>query len=669
MTASPGTRAPGHPPGLAYRPDIDGLRAIAVAAVVAFHAFPDLVPGGFVGVDVFFVISGYLITGLIFSRLAAGRFSFADFYARRIRRIFPALALVLAACYAAGWISLVADEFATLGEHVAGGAGFVANFVLWAESGYFDLDSDRKPLLHLWSLGVEEQFYLAWPLLLFLAWQVRAWLGQVILLVGVASLVAGLWLLADDPAGRFYSPVGRLWELSLGALLCHANSAAPAPGSGRVRGLAAWCGLALVLAATFFLDGQLAYPGYWALIPTLGTALVVWAGSDTWLNRRVLASTSLVGVGLISYPLYLWHWPLLSFGRILGAGTPAATTRLAAIVAAVLMAWATYALVERPIRQGRAGRAAVPALCVVMALLVAAGLVTSGTGGLPFRRVNELNPVLATAVMGADHRHVAERCGLAGDEQRLVQFCFEDEREPPRFATWGDSHAQALFWGLVAESGAGRRWRNVGNPACAPMIGVHPAYADRNAPYWRTCAAGNREILARLTADASIEAVVLVVSGKVLTGIGYVGEPSDVVDPGAAVLGLANATRALQAAGKRVLFVIDHPTFPAPRDCIAGRRLGLPFAVRTGSLEIRAGCAVPLAEHLEQAADYRVLVTRLAEAAPGLVIYDTLAVLCDKSSGICPVLEDGRFLYSDDDHLSDAASALIARDLLPWLDR
>ena len=154
-----------------YRPDVDGLRAIAVLAVVGFHAFPALAPGGFVGVDVFFVISGFLISGIIFSALERDRFSFLDFYARRVRRIFPSLIIVLAAAYGAGWFLFYADRYAELSKHIAGGAGFIANFVLWREAGYFDGASDTKPLLHLWSLGVEEQFYLVWPLLAWLAWK------------------------------------------------------------------------------------------------------------------------------------------------------------------------------------------------------------------------------------------------------------------------------------------------------------------------------------------------------------------------------------------------------------------------------------------------------------------------------------------------------------------
>ena len=202
-----------------YRRDIDGLRAIAVLAVIGFHAFPRLVPGGFVGVDIFFVISGYLISTIILTAVNAGRFSFATFYARRIRRIFPALIVVLTACYAAGWFLLYAEPFEQLGKHIAGGAGFVSNYVLWRESGYFDADAETKPLLHLWSLGIEEQFYLAWPLMVFVAWKARLNLVALTIVVFVLSSDLNVEGIRRDLVGTFYSPWTRFWELTAGSAL------------------------------------------------------------------------------------------------------------------------------------------------------------------------------------------------------------------------------------------------------------------------------------------------------------------------------------------------------------------------------------------------------------------------------------------------------------------
>ncbi|WP_445577643.1 Acyltransferase [Pseudomonas sp. E141] len=202
---------------LKYRPDIDGLRAVAVLAVVLYHAFPRDFPGGFIGVDVFFVISGYLITGILIKSLSRDSFSILDFYARRIRRIFPALLLVLFSCLLFGWFFLIDSEFQQLGKHAASGAGFVANLVLWSESGYFDSAAEMKPLLHLWSLGIEEQFYLVWPFVLWLAWQFRrASLALVPVLLFIISFYFSVTMVHVDPVGAFYSPLTRFWELAVG---------------------------------------------------------------------------------------------------------------------------------------------------------------------------------------------------------------------------------------------------------------------------------------------------------------------------------------------------------------------------------------------------------------------------------------------------------------------
>lgn len=202
-----------------YRPDIDGLRAIAVLAVVAFHAFPNLVKGGFIGVDVFFVISGYLISTIIFENLDKGTFTFSEFYARRIKRIFPALILVLVACLIFGWFVLLADEYNQLGKHIVAGAGFISNIVFWNEAGYFDNIADTKPLLHLWSLGIEEQFYIVWPLLLWCTWKRKLNLFTITVIFAITSFVLNLKGIKQDAVATFYAPYTRFWELLTGSLL------------------------------------------------------------------------------------------------------------------------------------------------------------------------------------------------------------------------------------------------------------------------------------------------------------------------------------------------------------------------------------------------------------------------------------------------------------------
>jgi peptidoglycan/LPS O-acetylase OafA/YrhL len=311
---------PMQPGSVRYRADIDGLRAVAVLAVVAYHAFPDLVPGGFVGVDVFFVISGFLITGILLAALENGNLRLREFYARRVRRIFPALSITLAACWGFGWFALFQDEYRQLGRHVAYGAGFLANVAFWREAGYFDNAAETKPLLHLWSLGIEEQFYIVWPLLLMLAWR-RRFVAAGISVLALASFGINVGGIDRDPTAAFYSPASRAWELALGGLVALVSAGrldrarrraswavgrldeerAPARASREALAILA---LGMIGAAAVAVDAASAFPGWWALLPTVGTALVLLGRGDSRTHRRVLANRPMVWIGLISYPLY-----------------------------------------------------------------------------------------------------------------------------------------------------------------------------------------------------------------------------------------------------------------------------------------------------------------------------------------------------------------------------
>jgi peptidoglycan/LPS O-acetylase OafA/YrhL len=338
-----------------YRPDIDGLRAIAVGSVVAFHTFPNFFKGGFVGVDIFFVISGYLISGIIVDAVEGRRFSYLDFYIRRIRRIFPALVVVIAATLFVGWYVLLPDEFERLGKHLAAGAGFATNLVLWGEAGYFDVSSDTKPLLHLWSLAIEEQFYILWPLILGPVWRRKRGLLVATASIAAISFAYNVISVVHHPVAAFYSPLARFWELMLGGILAYL-----------VRQKGEWLahfptqraagGLLLIGVSVFALNREFAFPGYWALLPTVGAFLVISAGFTNWISKYLLGNRLMVGVGLISYPLYLWHWPILVFAKIVKGGLLTPTDRIGAIAASVALAFLTYRFVEYPIRHSAALR-------------------------------------------------------------------------------------------------------------------------------------------------------------------------------------------------------------------------------------------------------------------------------------------------------------------------
>lgn len=370
-----------------YRPDIDGLRALAVVAVVLYHCWPLWFVSGFIGVDIFFVISGYLITGILLNQLEQGKFSILDFYSRRVRRIFPALLVVLLATLAFSWFILLQDEFALVGKHIAAGGGFVSNLVLWAESGYFDHAANTKPLLHLWSLGVEEQFYFLWPIILWTVFHRRINFLLVTAVIFVISMAANVLLVQSNPTAAFYSPLTRFWELMVGGVgaYLHLHHAA---WSARQRKAGSIAGALLLLAGFAFIKPQGVFPGWWALLPVAGTFLLIMAGPAAFINRRLLGNKVASGIGLISYPLYLWHWPLLSFAFIIYGEKPSYQLKVALMAGAVVLAYLTYRLVEIPLRR-QASRHRVRVVSGLVAGMAAMALVGIGVqAGVVRERIN-----------------------------------------------------------------------------------------------------------------------------------------------------------------------------------------------------------------------------------------------------------------------------------------
>lgn len=455
-------------PSPKYRPDVDGLRAIAVLLVLNFHAFPDAVPGGFVGVDVFFVISGFLITGIITRELEAGRFSLVAFYNRRIRRIFPALIVVLAATLALGWFWMLPQAFAQLGSDSFASAAFLANIALLLQSGYFDIESAKKPLLHLWSLGIEEQFYLFWPLLLMLAARLRISVIAVAAVLGIASFLLNVALIGSNPVATFYLPFTRAFELLAGAVLaCGWSKVDPSDAASHWR---AWIGMALIAASVALLDSRSAFPGWWAVLPVAGSVLLLSAPA-AWLSRVVLASRPLVWIGLISYPLYLWHWPLLVFGETIKFRPLTLLERELILFASGLLAWATYRFVEIPFRFGRPGRRKMVGLGAGMAMIALAGMAVVWGRGFEFRLPPEIRAM--TSVRTESFKWRFHDCLLdLARENSFADVCVERGRRP-LVLVWGDSTAGALLPGLRKA----QETRNFGigqftSNSCIPALGA-----------------------------------------------------------------------------------------------------------------------------------------------------------------------------------------------------
>jgi peptidoglycan/LPS O-acetylase OafA/YrhL len=651
---------------ISYRSDIDGLRALAILSVVFFHAFPKLLPGGFIGVDIFFVISGYLITSILLKDIQAGTYSIKTFYARRVRRIFPALSVVLLFCLALGWVVLTAVEYRSLGKHAAGGAGFIANFMFWKEAGYFDAAGDTKPLLHLWSLGIEEQFYIVWPLLLYF-FAKRSWnVLSMILVVALLSFGLNVWQVVSNPSAAFYSPLGRSWELALGAFLAY-QALRPAQVLTsiieRYRGLLSGLGLVMVVIGFVVINESRAFPGWWALLPALGSALLIASGPHGFVNRFVLSQRIFVWVGLISFPLYLWHWPLLSFARIIASETPSVDVRFVLVVLSIVLAALTYYLIEKPIRRSSSKRPLIKGLSILMLCLCIAGAFVYKTKGVKARHPGLLNADPTSLTMGADRKQWANECGIPMEAKLILKSCYSPKDQKATYAVWGDSKGEAVFYGLAREAfnQDSPRWMMIGNSI--PMLGDIPRFKGRNA-------AKNQYVIDALVANKELEAVMFAPAARSIFSLGEVYSKDDLdksplFDEG--IYGIGNAIKALEKAGKKVIFLVDHPGFPDPKSCISGGLTKSDFLNQFLFRKENSLCSMTYEQHMYTNERYRLFVNKLQENHPSLIVYDPTNLVCDVARNHCGIAKDGQFLYSYGDHYSDYGNSMVAKDFLAKL--
>lgn len=638
-----------------YRSDIDGLRATAVLSVVAFHAFPGWLKGGFVGVDVFFVISGYLISKIIIGSLAKDSFSFAEFYSRRVKRIFPALAVVLGVCAACGWLVLLPSEYSQLGKHIAGGAAFVSNLVLLREAGYFDSSAVTKPLLHLWSLGIEEQFYIVWPVLLFLARKGKG-IGRLLVAVMVGSFVFDLFVLGEDPVAAFYSPVTRFWELLIGSSLAYVTLRSPRwlfVGRPRIRNVESLVGASLIAVAVFSFDAEQPFPGWRALLPTVGAYLLIAAGPDAWLNRTVLSHRLMVGVGLISFPLYLWHWPLLTFARIVAGDTPSVSVRVVAVALSFVLAFLTYQFVEKPIRLGRPKKSTVPVLLGSVGTLLMCGLGIVVQGGFasargPWNVANVAQSYGKTDQFTLACRD-AEGSLFSPAFDPDLDFCHSTSARggPIEVVVVGDSHAGRIYSGL--QSASKLSVLDLGRGSCLPFVGYDATNPGKEELF--KCSPTMEHLLDR-AADSSPRTVVL--SGFFARA--YDGR----VTPRTAAPLKTLMRETLERVSKRVskvIVVLDVPELPFdPSYCV-----DRPFNRGAG----RGSCSFGKHEVDAKLALYEPDLRDAATGLANVTFFDPASILCDATS--CFAVRDENLLYDDRHHLSRYGASLIGRALEPHL--
>ncbi len=643
-----------------YRPDIDGLRAIAVLAVLGFHAFPGGMKGGFVGVDIFFVISAYLITTLLLLNLKRGEFSYVHFYIRRINRLFPALRLILVGCLVAGWFLLTDFEYKLFGKQIGAASIYVSNLLLWHEAGYFDIDSELKPLLHLWSLAVEEQFYLVWPPVLAFAWRCKWNLPAMLLVILALSLAADLFELDRNAVATFFSPATRFWELAAGGLLAALEERRKIDLPIGARHVLSGLGLLALALGFAVIDGTVPFPDWLALLPCGGAFLLIAAGPTGWFNK-VLALRPLVAIGLISYPLYLWHWPLLSFAHIVDTSTPTLLTRSVLAALSFPLAAATYQFVEKPIRFGPGGGKKAAVLLGLVLAVGALGAVVYAKNGFPGRTVigQKRPPVVHTP------GEPAPACvGRESLPPELANLCVShlNPGAKTRVVLWGDSHAEVWSMPLTALAKArGFELFVLRHDGCPPIEGVWRPANNASLTLCET-----PDILRRiedavialkpdvvvLTARWSLYSHGWVRNGRMLKANGFLADKpvataTEQTSQEALAREIPRSIEKLQAQGIKVIVIRNPPV--------------LHWEV-TNQRKSPDELQVTAAEHAALSRFTDDIFGGLRDVA----IFDPAKDLCHDT---CAVERGGELLYFDDNHLSGPGAMAYERELGGLIER
>jgi peptidoglycan/LPS O-acetylase OafA/YrhL len=637
--------------------------------VVLFHTGVTWFPGGYVGVDVFFVISGYLITSLIIHEITSGRFSVVTFYERRIRRIFPALFTVLAVCSIIAALLFLPEDLLAFAKSLAATALFVSNVYFYKESGYFDAPPDTIPLLHTWSLAVEEQFYIVFPLIIILGyrWGGRRWIS-LLLAIFVTSLAASIWLTDSNSAAAFYLAPARAWELMLGALL--ASGLVPKLKLQYLREVATLGGVALIAWAVFRFSSSTPFPGWSALVPCLGAALLLYAGEDgSSVVGRMLSWQPVVFIGLISYSLYLWHWPLLVFARYWNLEALSATQVTAVIVASFVLATLSWAFVEQPFRRKPTSIPRKPlfaAAATATVAVLAFGIVGTLSHGLPARFSPQ---VLGIADQAPPLKHDAKFKELMQcTKHSAAEACSFGAPVMASYAVWGDSHVAALMFALGPLAARyGKAVKVFIHPGCPPLVGVNRNNWKKNAPDCRTL---NNETVQTLEASPDIQTVILAaryalyIEGPT-SGYGGVSNSNVLTDSFGRPLDLEGRValferqldvtiHRLSVAGKTVVLVYPVPEISFPVPSAVGRLM----ATKRDPASLSSSLSF---FHRRQDAILNIL-DRVGASERVLRVYPHKR-LCDAER--CIVYANGSPLYRDDNHLSAAGADFVAPELEP----
>jgi len=655
-----------------YREDIDGLRAIAVISVVIFHAFPKLIPGGFIGVDVFFVISGFLITGIILEELKNDAFSLIGFYKRRIKRIFPALITILIFVLAIGWLILLPEDYGQVGLHAGASGLFFTNFVLFQEIGYFNNDSITKPLLHLWSLAVEEQFYLFWPLILIFFQSSRKIFFATISIF-LVSLIFSVTYQDVNPEGNFFLPFGRFWELMSGSILAitfiryKSNTSknflkdffTDTGNFSLIRNLFSLVGIFLLFMGFFVIKEDESFPGLWPLLPIFGTVLLIVSGPRTLINKYFLSNKLLVGIGLISYPLYLWHWPLLSYMYIIKGESLHKDLKIIAIVLSILLSWITYRFVEKTFRY-KSSSSKIFILIFSLIGMAAFGFYVAINKGIESREIIQTSDV--NREFQKFEYELNHECGLPRDIIGNYESCKLDSRGNVKYAMIGDSKASVLINGVMRTSTEKGRWLFIGGNkgwgSPAPFISNLPRFKKYQNLIFPA--------LDAVIQNKEIEVVTLVTAARTVGNFGTSGNWLDALDSNEyadAEKAFNNVVDILVKNKRKVVLIVDNPSLGSRKTCVS-RKIFLDY--ESGKAN---DCELGLDDYFRLRTKYMNVLKNIKKNYPeNVFIFDTYNLVCDLEKQKCLREIDGNPVFSYSDHISDYVAGKVGRKLNEFIN-
>ena len=588
-------------------------------------------------------------------------FSFYEFYTRRIKRIFPALILVLFFCISIGWLGLLSDEFKQLGKYIASSAGFSTNFILLSEAGYFDSSAETKPLLHLWSLGIEEQFYILWPFFAWFASKQKLNMLTLTVIMGIMSFILNYYYISKDPILTFYSPQTRFWELLCGSILAWTSlnkkvysaelkyslfkfqltqliSKSELLNNKYNLNTSSILGGILLLYGFFKIDNEAIYPGAWALIPVSGALLLIASGSEAWINRTILSNKVIVWFGLISFPLYLWHWPLLCFARLVEGSTPSREIRIGCIALSIILAWFTYIFIEKPIRHNNLDKIKLMTCTLLMTFLGASGYAIYKYDGLSFRKNAMFNKRYEGDIGHSEYfKFTAEKyftCmpdKIAKESLKWANYtrCFQSKKTSKLdIALVGDSHAEHLF------------------------LGMSEALPDKNIVYYI------RNSSPFISNPDFKEVFKTIVDSKTITSViltqHWIGRFSSVPNDSTLELELTKVIDNLSKSGKQVYLTDDIPSFPNEPILCKGSRWP-----RSKNKTL---CEIGISDVDKQRNVYRTSLNNVVKARPNVKIIKIGQYLCNANG--CSMVIGREILYRDSNHLNVIGSRYVGKRLV-----